>query len=76
MYGWGWTPVKWQGWFVTLVAIAFVLGGAYVGDIDDAPGLVLLSAVVGIVFILIFCFWKGEKPRWQWGFPEDKDTLE
>ena len=24
LYGWGWVPVKWQGWLVVAVAIGFL----------------------------------------------------
>jgi hypothetical protein len=72
IYGWGWTPVKWQGWGVVAVGIAFVFAGIYVGEIDDAPGAALIGILLGLAFILFFGFWKGEKPRWQWG-PPDKN---
>ena len=25
LFGWGWTPVTWQGWFVTLVYVIFLV---------------------------------------------------
>lgn len=75
IYGWGWTPVKWQGWAVILVGIAFLVLGIYVGETDDAPGAALLGFIIFIAIIFGFCFWKGEKPRWQWGIPKDNDKI-
>ncbi len=28
LYGWGWTPAKWQGWVVVLAFVIFLLGSA------------------------------------------------
>lgn len=70
IYGWGWTPVRWQGWLVVLVAVALIFAGAYVGEIDDAPGATLLGILIATALIFGFGYWKGEKPRWQWGLPK------
>lgn len=72
VYGWGWTPVKWQGWLVIVVSIALVVAGICVGEADDAPGAALLGILLAVANVFFFGFWKGEKPRWQWGLPEDK----
>jgi hypothetical protein len=70
LYGWGWVPVKWQGWLVVIISLGFVFAGIYVGEIDDAPGAALLGLLLMIAFLLVFGYWKGEKPRWQWGLPK------
>lgn len=72
----GWVPVKWQGWLVVLIGIAFVLAGIYVGEIDNAPGAMLLGILVMLIIVFIFGYWKGEKPRWQWGFDDKKEKEE
>jgi hypothetical protein len=71
LYGWGWTPVKWQGWLVVIISIAIAILGVWVGEIDDAPGAAFLGILIMIALIFIFGYWKGEKPRWQWG-PDKK----
>ncbi|MFH0804067.1 MAG: hypothetical protein V1896_00500 [Candidatus Zambryskibacteria bacterium] len=71
IYGWGWVPVKWQGWAVIVVGVAFVFLGIFIGEIDDAPGAALLGVLLMLALIFTFGFWKGEKPRWQWGPPKD-----
>ena len=70
LYGWGWVPVKWQGWFVVVISIAILFTGVYIGDTDDAPGAAFLGFLLMIALILTFGYWKGEKPRWQWGPPK------
>ena len=71
LYGWGWTPVKWQGWLVVLIGVAIVFTGVYVGEIDDAPGAALLGILLALGLIFFFGYKKGVKPRWQWG-PDKK----
>ncbi|MEX1997345.1 MAG: hypothetical protein WEA04_01570 [Candidatus Andersenbacteria bacterium] len=70
LFGWGWVPVKWQGWLVVAIGIAIGSAGIYIGDIDDAPGAALMGIFLAITLIFIFGYWKGEKPRWQWGVPK------
>ncbi|HRY62841.1 MAG TPA: hypothetical protein P5056_03680 [Candidatus Paceibacterota bacterium] len=71
LYGWGWTPVKWQGWAVTFgyVAILVALGlsvdssssNKEVVDLFILPFIILTALFVRILYK------KGESPRWQWG---------
>ncbi len=72
LYGWGWMPVKWQGWIVVMIGMTLIFFGGYVGETDDAPGAALLGILLATVLILGFGYWKGEKPRWQWGLPDRK----
>ncbi len=44
LYGWGWVPVKWQGWMVVVIGIALVIAGIYIGEADDAPGAALIGS--------------------------------
>jgi len=76
LYGWGWVPVKWQGWLVVAIGIAILIGSAYIGEIDDAPGVIFIGILLMLTLIFTFGFWKGEKPKWQWGFKKDSDKIE
>jgi len=67
LYGWGWVPVKWQGWLVVLLAISIFVASIYVGEVDDAPGAVVMGFLLMLAIIFFFGYWKGEKPKWQWG---------
>jgi hypothetical protein len=31
--------------------------------------------ILALAVIFTFGYWKGEKPRWQWGLPKEKDKL-
>ncbi|OHA58515.1 MAG: hypothetical protein A2571_01940 [Candidatus Vogelbacteria bacterium RIFOXYD1_FULL_44_32] len=73
LYGWGWVPVRWQGWLVVAIAITLVTFCIYIGDTDDAPGAAGLGVLLAVVLIFTFGYWKGEKPRWQWGPPKEKE---
>ena len=76
LYGWGWVPVKWQGWLVVVIGIAILFAGLYIGEIDDAPGAALLGFILMIAFIFTFGYWKGEKPRWQGGLSGGAGTAD
>jgi len=77
VWGWGWTPVRWQGWLTLLIFISLIVWTA-VSLARSAQGGVLPSGEPGIfigkIAILILaltwvCYLKGEKPAWTWGFP-------
>jgi hypothetical protein len=75
LYGWGWTPVKWQGWLVTLgfVGVALIIAFATPQEVSTQEVLLrvmLPLALVTIIFISI-CYKKGEVPKWQWGIPDN-----
>lgn len=79
IWGWGWTPVTWQGWLSTFVFAAIVIALAIaVGDNptdkEVALGFFLPFIIVTTAFIRL-AYTKGEPPKWQWGFPK-KDTSE
>lgn len=80
IFGWGWTPVKWQGWAVILAFVAFIVwGGLDLAAAGEPTGAMLtwffLRVAISIILLIIICYKKGEKPRWQWGIPQ-KDNLE
>ena len=75
LYGWGWTPAKWQGWLVILVYIVLILTLVLTRE-KDIPGnpdsgsnfLTFAAPIIVLTFLFIFIIYKkGEKPRWQWG---------
>lgn len=75
LYGWGWTPAKWQGWLVIFVYIALILTlvlnreDAIPGNPDSGSNFLIFGLpIILLTTLLIFiCYKKGEKPRWQWG---------
>ncbi|MEK7158357.1 MAG: hypothetical protein AAB733_02190 [Patescibacteria group bacterium] len=72
LYGWGWTPAKWQGWLISLVfVVLLVWNGIVLGEAptDSELRWYFVKTVAAIVILLLICWKKGEKPRWQWGPP-------
>lgn len=75
LFGWGWTPARWQGW---AVLVAYI--GMLVLFFRDALGRQVpfgeMSKTMLAAFVLLtgtllaICYITGEKPRWQWGIPE------
>lgn len=72
-YGWGYTPVTWQGW---LVIITFVLGLISAArKLPDDPSdasesqLIKFFVTLGIAIILLITvsLITGPKPHWRWG---------
>jgi uncharacterized membrane protein YhaH (DUF805 family) len=69
-YGWGWYPVTWEGWTLTLGYIVIAVGGAMlVADNQQSPLAVLFFPfILVLTTILLFtCYYTGEKPEWRWG---------
>jgi len=72
LYGWGWTPVRWQGWLTLLVYILILvyiskgIDSATHSASDTLYQLFLPFFILTIVLLAI-CYWKGEPPAWQWG---------
>lgn len=72
VYGWGWYPVTWQGWLVTLVFVGAIGGNSYwISEnsqfADEMLLYHLLLVIVLTVLLLFICYKTGEKPRWRWG---------
>lgn len=64
-YGFGWTPVSWQGWVFLLVWVAVFL--SLLSKIDHEAGKNILFVVIMMAILLYVSYKKGESPRWQWG---------
>lgn len=78
LYGWGWTPARWQGWVVIGVYVVAVLAMAFLVTVVAATPeaeakLFLASFFILTVLLVLVTYWKGEPPRWQWG-PENSET--
>jgi hypothetical protein len=71
-YGWGWTPITWQGWAITLLYIVvsflvfFRIDGNQQSVSDILVNFVFVEAFLTLLLIWV-CYIKGEKPHWSWG---------
>jgi len=80
-YGYGLEPVTWQGWLMTLVFIAIVMGAAVVDfPVKDEPTprqvgrfLIDLFLLTSLFLIISLPKTKGTM-RWRWG-QRDEDAL-
>lgn len=75
MYGWGWYPISWQGWVLTLLYIWILMHEALRIDARVHSGSDFLINFSGYfipltIALLIVCYTKGERPRWRWGEKE------
>jgi len=69
-YGWGWTPVTWQGWLCLVVFLSAILLAALrmpaKPDITDII-LLLLVTLSGVLLLIGIAYAKGPQPRWRMG---------
>ena len=74
LFGWGWTPVTWQGWIVTLIYVALLILFALAIDENSSDREMLFTFILPAVLLTItfirIAYKKGEKPRWNWGWPK------
>lgn len=78
-YGYGWTPVTWQGWTVVGIWLIFVLAGTlYVDESQPSSVWIYFSSVFLSVIPLVLIIYKtGPKPKWRWGKkPSDDPDLD
>ncbi|MBI2572291.1 hypothetical protein HYV86_00360 [Candidatus Woesearchaeota archaeon] len=75
-YGWGWTPVTWQGWVIIAIFIASYTINAvrFTNIVNKNPTNASTSSIIFITWIIIttvlllwICYKTGEKPGWHWG---------
>ena len=77
-YGYGLTPITWEGWLCTLVLVVLIFGAAFVNDFftpetgfNEVVVFVMIATLLGMAFTFIFKGKTDGEMRWRWG--EDKD---
>lgn len=72
-YGYGWTPVTWQGWLSVIGFLAVVVLAATTPEESprgtDSSALLVYSGliIIAVVWLVIVSSAKGPKPKWRWG---------
>ena len=71
-YGWGWYPISWQGWAITLVyalALVRIFTWADMTSHSGSDSLIKFGPPFIIItgLFLVICYNKGEMPKWRWG---------
>lgn len=77
LFGWGWVPVRWQGWFTLAVYLVVMTPFLIKIDTDSntrdegiiMPATIFIATTAALIYV---CYKKGEKPKWQWGLPKKK----
>ncbi len=64
-YGWGWTPVTWQGWLVIAVYVIFLVGmfrsvDAQSHSNSDTLFAFAVRLLIVTFFLYLVCYLKGE----------------
>lgn len=71
IYGWGWTPVTWQGWLITGLYVGLVIAFSLTIDEDSSNREKIFTFGLPVLFLTVtfirIAYLKGEKPKWQWG---------
>jgi len=80
LFGWGWTPAKWQGWVTLLIFVGLIGFNAFLTTHDFlkegiSAGRLVIGTFLLLAIFLIICYKKGEKPRWRWGLPDKYKKL-
>lgn len=77
-YGWGWTPVTREGWFVIVVFILLIVGNAWRLDITHSDGTMVntfvMETLLPLVLLVLIAYKTGEKPKWQWRLPHKREN--
>lgn len=77
IFGWGWTPARSQGWIVMIIFIGLLIGNSIRLDSFVSQGErlseFLIETILLILILLVICYKTGEKPKWMWGLPKEKN---
>ena len=70
-YGWGWTPVTWQGWVTVASALLLIVANSLMLEklILSTSVIVLfgINTIAVIVALVLISYAKGPAPKWRWG---------
>lgn len=78
-YGWGWTPVTWQGWLVVMIYFyVFIAVFISIDSRSNSMSDTLINSVVPLSLATLIaigvCYRTGEKPMWRWGKTSKKNN--
>jgi len=74
-YGWGWFPVTWQGWIITLLFIGITTAPTFIYPKEVHDHIVIFLIYVSVLScgLIYICMKTGESPKWQWKDKNDKN---
>lgn len=73
-YGYGWSPVTWQGWVTLLAYVVLVIAGVEELLPNENAPLTIWAVIrfggymtIWTSFLYRICLATGGKPKWRWG---------
>lgn len=70
-YGYGWTPVRWQGWVSLIISLLIIVGSAFLFAYEpysnEALWMYVNVVITTVALLLIIGVTKGPAPKWRWG---------
>ncbi len=71
-WGYGWTPVSWQGWVVTLMGALLLVGVFLCADrlshsVSDTFLTTVPYSSLVLATLIAICIKTGEEAKWRWG---------
>lgn len=79
-YGWGWTPISWEGWVITGIYAVLLASsiGRFTNYVITHSGEPFFGVFIPVLFhalwvafligsLLYICVKRGEEPHWHWG---------
>ena len=81
LFGWGWTPVTWQGWLATALFVGLIVWNATrIDGVSHSANDTLINfipqTILLVVILIAICYKTGEPPKWQWGIPDEEQELD
>lgn len=81
-YGYGWTPVTWQGFLIVILGLAAIIIAAF--QLPNKPAqptpdqLAMFYGVCAVVIVIFIVagYLKSPKPHWRWGKRPDDNPDE
>lgn len=64
--------MTWQGWLLVIASITVVVLAAKYFLLEEKVTEYFITLIVTMAIIIAIGYWKGEKPRWQWGLPPEE----
>jgi len=81
LYGYGWTPARKEGWFLTALFIITIITGAFYIEtrpdllVENSSRVFIFFGAIIVLFLVIV--WKtGEPLKWQWGIKKEGEENE
>lgn len=73
-YGYGWTPITWQGWLTLAAYIVLIVAGLDKLRPDESKKITFMGilkfagwVVLWTLALFRICLVTGGKPKWRWG---------